>query len=71
MRVNDEDLIRAKHYGQRPHLPHQQTGHVTHPTNAHLVQITKDLVESMRPQMRSYPFANVLLSAPRQTQRIS
>jgi hypothetical protein len=25
---------RAEHWGQRPHPPHQQAGHVTAPTNA-------------------------------------
>jgi len=31
VQANDWHLIRAEHWGQRPHLPHQQAGHVTAP----------------------------------------
>jgi hypothetical protein len=31
MRVYDWDPIRAEHYGQRPHRPHKQAGHMTAP----------------------------------------
>jgi hypothetical protein len=31
VRANDWDPIRAKHYGQRPHRPHKQAGHMTAP----------------------------------------
>jgi len=29
VRANDWAPIRAKHYGQRPHRPHKQAGHLT------------------------------------------
>ena len=38
MRVNDRDLIRGEHYGQRSCEPHQQAEHMAAPTNAALVK---------------------------------
>ena len=38
MRVNDRDLIRGEHYGQRSCEPRQQAEHMAAPTNAALVK---------------------------------
>ncbi len=49
MREIDRDLIRGRHYGQRPSVPHSKAGHMAAPTTA--ATCLRSLTTRSRPHM--------------------